>query len=352
MTARAEPAGEVSALTLLNAVLRWRRAVALCGLLGALAFALPPLLRSRTYSSSATFVPQSRKSPGGISGLAAQLGLAGLSGDGAQTPAFYAELIKSRQVLADAVTTTFAPSDSTPGQTLVEIYKARGDEAALREDRAIERLNRDVDVSVGQKTAVVRVTVHAKNAVLAQRINQRLLDLLNKFNLETRQSQASAERRFTEHRLAEVKAELRAAEDQLARFVQRNRAYQATSDLNYEKNRLERELGLQQQIYNTVAQSYEQAKIDEVRDTPVITVVEPPTLAVRPDSRNLFGLLLLGTLLGVALAIAAAVLGSVLRDTRSDPDEAREFAALRSATAADVNRLLRRRPGPGVGGHQ
>jgi hypothetical protein len=63
------------------------------------------LSKSRTYSSESAFIPQVRKSPGEASGIAAQFGLAVPLGDPTQTPAFYADLLISRDILRAAVAT-------------------------------------------------------------------------------------------------------------------------------------------------------------------------------------------------------------------------------------------------------
>jgi len=56
-------------------------------------------------------------------------------------------------------------------------------------------------------------------------------------------------------------------------------------------------------VYNTVAQSNEKTKIDEVRNTPVITVIEKPSLPARADGRGLVKFGLLAIVLGVLAAI-------------------------------------------------
>jgi uncharacterized protein involved in exopolysaccharide biosynthesis len=60
-------------------------------------------------------------------------------------------------------------------------------------------------------------------------------------------------------------------------------------------------------MYTTLTQAYEQARIDEVRNTPVITVVEPPESPVRPDSRRLVSWLAVSLVVGVLAALAAAL---------------------------------------------
>ena len=133
-----------------------------------------------------------------------------------------------------------------------------------------------------QKTGVVELEVTAGNPGLAQEINQRLIDLVNEFNLRTRQSQAANERAFTERRLEEVRQELRATEDGLQSFLQRNRDYTNSPALTFQVERLQREVSMRQEVFTTLAQEFQQAKIEEVRDTPVITVVEAPSLRSVP----------------------------------------------------------------------
>jgi uncharacterized protein involved in exopolysaccharide biosynthesis len=182
-----------------------------------------------------------------------------------------------------------------------------------------------------------------RNAELAMLVNTHLLDLLNKFNLHTRQSQASAERQFTEQRMAEVRTDLSEAENRLAAFLKTNRDYQNAPDLRFNYERLSREVSIQQQLFVSLAQSFEQAKIDEVRDTPVISVVESPELPARPDSRFL------------AIKTCVAFLGSLLlallvlrgvdfleRSRVREPAEFEEFERMRAGmTAAFRSRVAR-----------
>lgn len=63
---------------------------------------------------------------------------------------------------------------------------------------------------------------------------------------------------------------------------------------------------MQQQVFTSLNQAYEQTRIDEVRDSPVITVVERPEVPVLPDRRRLMlkGILALmvGGMLGIFVA--------------------------------------------------
>ncbi|HET6578884.1 MAG TPA: Wzz/FepE/Etk N-terminal domain-containing protein [Gemmatimonadales bacterium] len=336
--------GEVSLLAIVNVLLRHRGLIAGTALLLAIVVSGVILLLPRTFTAESTLTPQSRRMTSNLSGLAAQFGLALPGADAGQSPAFYADLLSSHQILGQVVDTKFEyPSDTGVVRgTLVQIYRAKGDTPPLRRDAAIRRLAENVDATTVQKTGVIELAVQARHPVLAQLISQRLIALLDQYNLHTRQSQAAAERRFTEQRLDEVRRDLRAAEDALQRFLQRNRDYRNSPELAFEQERLKREVSLEQQLYSTLAEAFEQAKIEEVRDTPVITVVEPPEAPVRPDPRGLLqkGLLalVLGALLGMALAIGHAYAVNA-RSLRAH--EASEFERLRHDAFQDLTRPWR-----------
>jgi uncharacterized protein involved in exopolysaccharide biosynthesis len=337
-------AGEVSLLAIANVLLRYRSLIIGTAVLLTAVVAVATLLFPRSYTANSTLTPQSRRSGSSLSGLAAQFGLALPTGEGGQSPAFYADLLTSRQILGAVVDTKFEyPSDTgTVRGTLVEIYRSKGATPALRRDGAIRQLAKSVQATTVQKTGVIDVAVTARHPELALLLSKRLIELLNEFNLHTRRTQAGAERRFTEQRLGEVRRDLRAAEDDLQRFLQRNRDYRNSPELNFQQERLQREVLLQQQLFSTLSESYEQAKIEEVRDTPVITVVEAPEAPVRPDPRGLvrnsFLSLLLGTVLGMALAIGRAY----ARNARSlRGQEVTEFDRLRHEAFQDLIRPWR-----------
>ena len=90
--------------------------------------------------------------------------------------------------------------DSVSG-TLADVLKIDDETEVLRRDAAVDELMRAVSVGLTQRTGVVSVDVKTRYADLSVQICQRLLGLLNSFNLETRQSQAAAERQFVEGRL-------------------------------------------------------------------------------------------------------------------------------------------------------
>jgi uncharacterized protein involved in exopolysaccharide biosynthesis len=245
-----------------------------------------------------------------LSGLAATFGVSVPGVDPGSSPGFYGELLKSRDVLRRTVESRYAfatRGDSMRG-TLVELYEAKGDTPAARRDAAAKELLKSIDVNVTRETGTIDLEVTSAWPELSQQIGTRMIQLVSEFNLHRRQTKAGAERRFVEARVAEAKDTLRAAETRLQAFLQRNRAYQNAPQLMFEHDRLQRDVDMQQQLYTSLAQSYEGARIDEVRNTPVITLMEPPDLPAKPDPRLALVKGLLAGILGLALgAFIAAV---------------------------------------------
>lgn len=331
---------DISLLAVINVLLAHRWRIIMVGVLLATVLVAIGLLQRRHYTARAAFVPQSRAQQS-LGGLAAQFGLSLPGQKGDESPAFYTELLESRGVLRAAALTSYPAAKSKSGNrapaTLVDAYEEPGDSAEKRVDATIKRLQKDVASSVSTRSGMVTLTAKAESAVLAQQIANRLLQLLNQFNLDRRRSQASEERRFAEARVQEVKAELRTAENRLQYFLQANREFNNSPSLRFEEERLTADVAFHRQLYTTLAQAFEQAKIDEVRDTPVITVVETPEIPVRPDSRGLvlraLGGLIAGVLFGMAFATIRAVT-QANRVRRSEEFDA--YMALKHEAIADL----------------
>ena len=91
------------------------------------------------------------------------------------------------------------------------------------------------------------------------------------------------------------------AEENLRSFYERNHTWQQSPQLSFEESRLKRQLEIQQDLYVTLRREYETARIEEVNDIPVITVIDP---AVAPQRRSWPKRLL--------LTVLAAILGTLV----------------------------------------
>jgi uncharacterized protein involved in exopolysaccharide biosynthesis len=322
---------------------RRRLAIGLPTLLGVLV-AGATLLWPRTWVATGAFTPQVGTSNlARFAGLAAQLGVALPGQDAGQQPEFYVELLRSSSVLRLVVDSplTVAGKDSSRVVLLRDQLGSGAKDPAVRTERAIEALRRRMDVTSALKTGIVTMDVATRDPDLSLAIAARLLTEVDRFNLQTRQSQARQERRFLEGRLNEARDSLRSAEDGLQAFLQRNRAFSSSPELTFERNRLDRRTTERQQIVTTLAQAYEQSRIDEVRNTPLITVLEPPVRPARPAPRFLLFKTLLAALAGLCIAVLTVLWGDLLTRALSDAPTRSRLESLWAGAKADLRRPWR-----------
>jgi uncharacterized protein involved in exopolysaccharide biosynthesis len=319
----------VSLYWVLAMLLRRRRLILAMAALGGLAGLLVASLRPATYTSSFSFLPQSSQDPrsAGLASIAGQFGISlGALGATSTPPQLYADLIVTREVLGPIAQSSVSSSDKRR-VPLAAFLKVPAGPPALVLDNTIRTLRKRVVAATvaSRTTGMVTVTARTRDPAVSFELAQRLLEGLNRFNLVTRQSQAHAERVFTEARYEAARASLRVAEDALQQFLQGNRQYENSPQLTFQRERLQRDVTLKQQLVTTLVQQYEDARIREVRDTPVITLIERAAMPVRADPRLRGLLLVVGASVGLALGCLFAVLSG--SGDRQAQDPAKELLA-------------------------
>lgn len=303
-------------LELLTALLTRRRSVLAFCLGFTLLAGLAALMKGAQYRSEATFVVATNRpnSQAGIRGLASQFGLgdlATLGGGGSwASPSLFVQLAKSTVVLMPVLDDTVGVAQDggivrTPLIEMLDVPARDGEppQSASRLNRGVDALREHLDVSLSRETGAIELGVVDPRPEVALFVAERIIDRLNAFALDASRAQASEERRFVEQRLAEQERTLRAAEDSLAGFLARNREFRDAPSLLFQYERMQRKVALQQQVFLGLAQSNEDVRTRELRDVPVITAVEPPLLAVEPESRHRFLLLSAGAILGLLFGI-------------------------------------------------
>ena len=280
---------ESSVLEILNVLLkRWRIVLGLPIGVAVFVVALSFLIRP-TYTGTTSFVPEVRSEggvPAGLAGLAGQLGIS-FGAEASQSPQFYAELVKSRAILQRLLLALYENPRSS-GQVadstnLLAILRPGGRNHADSLERGIKKLAKLLSVGVNSQTNIVTVKAELPYPSLAAAVPNKLVGYLNEFNAQTRQSQARERRKFTEQRVVAGEQELRDTEEALKRFYQANRSWQQSPQLVFEEGQLRRQVDMRQELYRTLRREYETARIEEVNDTPVITVIDA---AVAPQEKS------------------------------------------------------------------
>jgi uncharacterized protein involved in exopolysaccharide biosynthesis len=183
-----------------------------------------------------------------------------------------------------------------------------------RAEQVLIRLNRRLQTTVDARTSEIRVAFGGPTAAEAAEALDSLLSLTDAFAVTNLRSRARARRQFAETQVAEAKVNLDQAEDSLRQFSERNRRLTDSPSLQFEEARLRRRIDLRQEIYVALNRELEQARLDEVRDTPILNIIDPPVPPARHEKPQRRVIVLLGAFLGALTAIA----GIVLQGARAD----------------------------------
>jgi len=355
------PEPEVSVFEAFTPLLRnWRTLLRIPFALGAVTAVITLLIPS-TYTAVTSFTNESASptAGGGLASLAGQLGggLLGSAGAilGAPTSAdLFAEVLTSRELLETTLDSKFRDYDSAHPdslRSLLDLLGITGDTPLKRAGKGARYLEARVSTHVSKKSGIVSLEVELRPAALAADVANRMVELLNRFNLERRQLQSREQRRFAGERLQEAQHELRDAEARQLSFLRANRTYTTSPLLTFEANRLERDVQVKQETYLTLTREYEQARIAEVRDTPLLTIVDravPPYKKSSPHRLLLtLGAVVLGGIFEVWRIYAREFQDRVRRSGRTDYEEFVDASARAWSEMKAAFRIGGRRPRKG-----
>lgn len=325
---------EISLFGIAATLLRHRWRMVRWMLFGATLSVAPIAFAPPKFEASASFVPLGADAGrSGLSSLAGQFGISLPSSSQTQTPDFYVKLLRSRDRLSRVAQDSFAISDSTDKVPFVKLFRISEGSPAERTDEAVKRLGEDLQVAVDRPTGVVKLSISTKWPKVSLELVAKLVDEVNAFNRESRKGQANAERRLIEGRIPIVEAELRESETKLSRFLENNKQYASSATLALERERLQRDVLLRTQVYTSLKQGYEDARIREARDAPIISMIEVPSARTVPMPRGRTKRAEVGLLLGGILCLFSIFVTEMIAHRRSK-DDADLYDFIREAKVA------------------
>jgi uncharacterized protein involved in exopolysaccharide biosynthesis len=351
---------EVSLLDILLVIARHKQLILRTVLVFTVLGVAYALLASEEYTSTAKVVREAQEDmPSGLSGGLAALQGFGINIGGASsglTPQAYADILSSREVRLAVVRDTFYFADEDTMTTFVDyvdrppglvgtilkytiglpgtiMEAVQGDQRTAvetqsgarvypteAEEEAIKAIGDRISSSVDQETGLMSVSATAGEASLAAGLTESFLQHLTDRVSAIRTEKARRNLAFMEDRFTEVEQELRAAEEELATFVDRNSGIQSAR-LETERERLQRQVSFKSELYQQLQAQVTQARIELQRSEPVITVVEEPVPPLRRSAPRRMLVVLLCLILGGILGLAGAFVKSFLDSTEDDAEE-------------------------------
>jgi capsule polysaccharide export protein KpsE/RkpR len=202
------------------------------------------------------------------------------------------------------------------------------------EEQAIKAVEGLISSSVDQETGLMSVSVTAGEARLAAGLTESFLQHLTDRVSAIRTEKARRNLAFMEERFAEVEQELRAAEEELATFVDRNSGIQSAR-LETERERLQRQVSFKSELYQQLQAQVTQARIELQRSEPVITVVEEPVPPMERSAPNRTLIVLVCLILGGFLGLGAAFVGAFFDKAGTDTEGRVKLERIRASLFPD-----------------
>jgi len=249
------------------------------------------------YESTVTILPEYGSKSSTLSGLSELASMAGVKvGEGAPTE-IYQNLIFSESVLEPVIYAKYKTEEFKGPVNLIEYFEIEPKESLpknLQERQMFLDIYKTLTKSliktdVARLTKILTITVEMPESKLSADVVNKIAESLDEYVRTKRKSYASEQRFYIEKRIQQVKDSLTNAEEKLKSFREQNRVVAQSPQLLMEQGRLMRNVEIQQAVFVELNKQLELAKIDEIRDTPVLNVKEKvlePILKAGPKRLN------------------------------------------------------------------
>ena len=276
---------------------------------------------ARPIYSSTSKIISSSSTGGGLSaaaGLASQFGI-NLPSAGGEPKWVYPDIIKSSTLARKVLKRKFDTQEFGENQSLLKIISDKFDKEDIDdhtfENIIISEFLKSVNVNENLKTSVVKLTVNALEPKLAQEINLAIIEELDQHQSEYNKAKASKTKYFITERIVDVEKELNNAENKLQDFSNRNRRIDNSALLQLEQQRLDREVAVLTGVFTTLKQQLETAKIQEVKDSDYVVIIDPPEIPFKRYWPNKRLMVLMGGIFGIAIGIMITFLNETIKSS-------------------------------------
>lgn len=238
------------------------------------------LFMKNYYTSTIEIFPDSRDKSSGLASLAALAGVS-VPGGGGTNIDLFEKIIKSETLIEKLSKFKFYSKEKKDSLTLYEIFKIKKDEKLPKDEAERKRFLQLYEILTGnviqteieKPTKVLTLSVTMNESKLSADVANTIIKLLDDYIRTQRRSYASNTRNYVERRFKEVKDSLTYFENLLVNFRERNRVLMAP-ELLMNEGRIRRQIEILQSVYLELTKQIEIAKIEEIKDIPVVNVKE------------------------------------------------------------------------------
>ena len=165
------------------------------------------------------------------------------------------------------------------------------------EKELIERLEEQLTLDVNDKDGYVTLSVNLAEALPAAQLAKKAQALLQQYIIAFKVQKSTAQLQFIQERYTEKEQEFKTAQQQLARFRDRNQ-HVTTALAQTTLERLQAEYDLVYGVFSELAKQLETQQLQVKEDTPVFTVLKPVNVPVEKSAPKRGMILVIWVFLG------------------------------------------------------
>ena len=272
------------------------------------------------FQSSAKIMSSSGGGQTLTGGLAAQFGITFPSMQSQPAQWVYEDIIRSRTLAKVMLKRKFNTEKFGKQKTLLQILTYGNDEPTVGIDTLIKdgvnQINSMFEISKGK--GFYTITTSAFEPLFARDIAVALVEELDSHQSKYNKSKTSETRKFIEELIAEKEKELNYAEEELKNFRDRNRRMGNSPALLLEQQRLSREVAVLTGVFTTLKQQLETTKIEEVKDSDYVVVLDPPEAPLERAKPQRRRIVLVAGVLGIGIGILIGFINEYFNNRNID----------------------------------
>ncbi len=300
----------------------------------------------KNYTVSSTLAPEVvSRTGGGLSSLASMAGinLNSMNTPDAVYPELYPDIVRSNNFVAELFSVPVEFTDKKEGRVETDYYTylkeynrapwwsyvmsapmrglswfiglfkekkepvegfAELNPVALTEEqhRIAKRIREKIGVSVDNKTSIISLSVNAQHPEVAYEISKVVISKIQSYVSAYRTEKSRKDVNYYEELFQEAKNDYYEAQQKYARYVDANQGV-SLQKVIIERERLNNEVQLNFNLYNTCAQQLQAAKAKLQQETPVFAIISAPAVPLESANSRMMPLVAI-TFLGFCFACA------------------------------------------------
>ncbi len=287
----------------------WKLIAFITGAVGLATLLYLLFLYTPNYRAQVTILPTGEEA-GTFSALSVMANELGVDLPGTKvkinTPQIYQRIIASQRMTDSLAAKRYQGRRDREPRDLAQVLKIKEKDPGLRRYFLHEAVMGMIKMPVSIKEGTLDIFVSFRDPDIASQMANYIVEQLDNYNKNFRKSKAGNSRAYMERQLEKAREDLKKAEQNLISFRESNRQLASSPALQQEMARRARELRIQEEIFLVITKEYEKAKLQEIKDIPIIDIVEksiPPAVKSNSRTKILLAAIAFGMFLGISFII-------------------------------------------------